>query len=351
MLMGTAAGIFSRSAVLSSVDRRRLTRSDHGDDDLVARLVHGLQLPVRARDPLRRGGLGVPTVALVQQDLAGGRDQRDEQDDDQDDDGDPGAPAGALVAVLGLPGVAGGLEDDRAGDEDRRRVGQEQDEGSEREAVLAGPERDADHGQHRHQGDGDRHAGEDVGHVSPGEREGAGDAHRDGDHEVEDRRRGAAEDLRVRGDRHAVDRHQPDEHADEDVHGDAADQERQRSAQRAAVADHGRQRQPIDGRAERRDDHRADHRRRGVADDPAGGDDARQRQLHPELARLGARGADVEEDVVLKVGQRLVVLPAGVDRPLQPVHTPSVVSSSDGASIREEKRLGGEPGLPRAVVR
>ena len=109
-----------------------MSRSDHGDDDLVAGLVHRLELPPVPASHCRRRRSPRPAVALVQQDLAPTRrPSGHQQDDDQHDDRDPRAAPGALVAVLGLPGVAGGLEHDRAGDEDRGGVGEEEDEGAE----------------------------------------------------------------------------------------------------------------------------------------------------------------------------------------------------------------------------
>ena len=218
----------------------------------------------------------------------------------------------------GLARVAGGLEDDRAGDEDRGGVGEEEDEGAEREAELG--RRPSVMPTTASTGTSEMAIATPARMSATSRRASANEpATPMATATPRSRIVGAVrpDDLRVHVDRHAVDGHQPDEHADEDVHGDAADQQQQRAAQGAAVADHGRQRQPVDGRAQRRDDHRADHRRRGVADHAAGGDDARQHQLHPELGRLGARRADVEEDVVLDVDQRLVVLPAG-SRPPAP---------------------------------
>ena len=123
------------------------------------------------------------------------------------------------------------------GDEDRGDVGEEEQQGPPREVEAPGAEGDADDGEHGDQRDGDRHAGEDVGHVAAGQRERAGDAGRDGDDEVEQPTAPsgpticglASSGMRWRGER-------PTTTPMSDVDDDAAHEQGQRGAQVAPAS-------------------------------------------------------------------------------------------------------------------
>ena len=94
---------------------------------------------------------------------------------------------------------------------------------------------------------------------------------------------------------------------------------------------------PEDRGHQRRDDHRADHRRVGVGDDPGAGDDRRQRQQHPE-GRLLAPSLEEEP-----VGHAIDVR----TRHRHHAHRPSVGRAPPTASpAAEETRSPGARLIP-----
>lgn len=97
-----------------------------------------------------------------------------------------------------------------------------------------------------------------------------------------ERRGNPGGDLRVVGQRLKLREQAREQRGEPDRDRDREKQRHGRAQQRPSLTERDRDRHPLDRRRQRRDDHRTDHRRGRVADDPSGRDPSREDQQQPK---------------------------------------------------------------------
>jgi hypothetical protein len=167
----------------------------------------------------------------------------------------------------------------------------------------AGLERQPDDCEGRDQGDRDRDARPRVGHVVAHEREGPDGAGRERGGQVPQCWVDAAGLLRVRGSDNGHGRQLARQPAERDHRTRSACDEQERDRQIPWIHGNRRENHPENRGHQRRDDHRPDHRRRRVRDDPGGGDHSDQQQQRSESAQLARALGTIEQERIAHSGE------------------------------------------------
>ncbi len=243
-----------------------------------------------------------------------------------------GPAAGERPRVQRLHRVAQDGVGQDAGDHQREQVGQEQQGGADGQRPRCLAQADADHRQRRDQRDRDRHARQHGADVAARQGDRTGETGGDGGDQVEQVGRGATGDLAVREQVRPAGHRQRADDADHNHQDDAL--EHQQPGAVGLPLHHG-QRHAHDRGGQRRDDHGADHRGRGVDQHPGAGDDRRQGEHRPERRELGRRVAGVQVEVLGQLLQGSAL----------------VLGEDAGAELRQHARVSRDPSVPDPATR